>query len=87
MFSPRSLITLASVLPAALACLGYEGGLPKATDTKTLKEPMRIKAGQVFDAGWVKYDRGSGACEDGEGVELFTTYQGPVICVLTSRYH
>lgn len=67
MFSPGKLVALASALPAALACLGYEGGVPTATDSKTLSAPMRIKAGQVFDAGWVKYDRGSGACGDGEG--------------------
>ncbi|KAJ2989680.1 hypothetical protein NUW58_g3348 [Xylaria curta] len=67
MFAPSKLLTLAMAIPATLACLGYEGGLPKHTGTKSLKEPMRIKAGQSFDAGWVKYDRGSGACSGGEG--------------------
>lgn len=62
-----NLLGLVSAVPAALACLGYEGGLPKHTGTKTLSAPQRIPAGQVFDAGWVKYDRGSGACGDGEG--------------------
>lgn len=67
MFSPGKLVTLASALPVALACLGYEDGVPTPTSSKTLSAPMRITAGQVFDAGWVKYDRGSGACDDGEG--------------------
>jgi pectate lyase len=67
MFSLTKLLALATAIPATLACLGYEGGVPTPTGTKTLSAPMRIKAGQTFDAGWVKYDRGSGACNDGEG--------------------
>ncbi|RYP58034.1 hypothetical protein DL769_009148 [Monosporascus sp. CRB-8-3] len=67
MFFSANLVALASVVPAALACLGYEDGLPVPTDSKSLSAPYRIKAGQVFDAGWVKYDRGSGACGSGEG--------------------
>ncbi|KAK7749989.1 hypothetical protein SLS62_008098 [Diatrype stigma] len=69
MFSPGNLVVALTVsaLPAVLACLGYEGGLPTPTDSKSLSAPMRIAAGQVFDAGWVKYDRGSGACGEGEG--------------------
>ncbi|KAF5006936.1 hypothetical protein FDECE_6712 [Fusarium decemcellulare] len=63
------LFLTATLLPAALACLGYEGGVPKPTDTKSLSSPMKIPAGTVFDAGWVKYDRGSGACTGGEGGE------------------
>ncbi|KAI1358550.1 pectate lyase [Xylaria arbuscula] len=67
MFSPSKLLALTASIPAALACLGYEGGVPTPTGTKTLSSPYRISAGQTFDAGWVKYDRGSGACNDGEG--------------------
>ncbi|KAI0193713.1 putative pectate lyase F [Xylaria flabelliformis] len=67
MFSPSKLLALSAAIPAALACLGYEGGVPTPTGTKSLSSPMRIKAGQTFDAGWVKYDRGSGACNSGEG--------------------
>ncbi|KAF4973860.1 hypothetical protein FZEAL_9178 [Fusarium zealandicum] len=62
-----NLFLFASLLPAALACLGYEGGLPKPTSTKTNSKPIQIAAGAVFDAGWAKYDRGSGACNSGEG--------------------
>ncbi|CAH0050808.1 unnamed protein product [Clonostachys solani] len=55
------------LIPSALACLGWEGGLPTPTSSKSISAPIRIAAGQTFDAGWVKYDRGSGACKDGEG--------------------
>jgi hypothetical protein len=60
-------VVAAALIPAALACLGYEGGVPTPTDEKTISSPITIGAGETFDAGWVKYDRGSGACEDGEG--------------------
>lgn len=63
----RQLLLASTLLPATLACLGYEGGLPTPTDSKSLSAPQEIAAGEVFDAGWVKYDRGSGACTDGEG--------------------
>ncbi|KAL3467155.1 putative pectate lyase F [Aspergillus heterothallicus] len=64
-----SKIALASslILPTALACLGYEGGVPTPTAHYSNSSPIEIKAGEVFDAGWAKYDRGSGACTDGEG--------------------
>ncbi|CAG9949159.1 unnamed protein product [Clonostachys rosea f. rosea IK726] len=68
MYSPASFtIALAGLVPAVLACLGWEGGLPTPTSSKTISAPITIGAGETFDAGWVKYDRGSGACEDGEG--------------------
>ncbi len=70
MFVPSKLLALTASIPVALACLGYEGGVPTPTGTKSLTSPMRIKAGETFDAGWVKYDRGSGACDDGEGGKL-----------------
>lgn len=57
------------LIPSVLACLGWEGGLPTPTSSKSISAPIRIAAGQTFDAGWVKYDRGSGACKDGEGGE------------------
>ncbi|VUC31212.1 unnamed protein product [Clonostachys rosea] len=74
MFSPKVLCAIAA-LPAAMACLGYDGGLPKHTGTKTLSAPQYIGAGETFDAGWVKYDRGSGACkEQAEGGEADTVF-------------
>lgn len=58
-----------------MACLGYDGGIPAASGTKSLTEPQYIKAGQTFDAEWVKYDRGSGACGDqSEGGEADTVF-------------
>jgi hypothetical protein len=64
-----SILSLLSAVPAAMACLGYTGGLPKHSGTKTLSAPRYLKKGEVFDAGWVKYDRGiqcSGQSEGGE---------------------
>ncbi|KAL3421127.1 pectate lyase F [Phlyctema vagabunda] len=59
-----SLVGLVALLPSALACLGYTGGLPTPTSTKTNSKVIEIAAGAVFDGGWAKYDRGSGACND-----------------------
>lgn len=68
MFAFRTqLLALASALPAALACLGYEGGVPVATASHSNSAPITVKSGQVYDCGWARYDRGSGACKDGEG--------------------
>lgn len=67
--SIATLLAFAAAVPAALACLGYEGGIPKTSGSKSLSEPMYIGAGKTFDANWVKYDRGSGACASGEGGE------------------
>lgn len=60
-------LALVFALPAALACLGYEGGVPTATASHSISAPITVAAGQTFDCGWARYDRGSGACEDGEG--------------------
>lgn len=56
------LLFLSSLLPAALACLGYEGGVPKPTAQYSNSAVIEIAAGDTFDAGWAKYDRGPGAC-------------------------
>ena len=53
---------ISAFLPAALACNGYTGGLPKAVGTKTNSKVIEVAAGTVFDGQWYKYDRGSGAC-------------------------
>lgn len=49
-----SFITFLAALPATLACLAYDEGLPSHTDTKSLSEPQYIGEGEVFDAKWVK---------------------------------
>jgi hypothetical protein len=56
-----------ALVPSTLACLGYEGGVPKATDTHSNSNFIEVKAGQVYDGKWARYDRGSGACGSGEG--------------------
>lgn len=72
-----------AAVPATLACLGYDGGLPEATGQESLSEPRYIGAGEVFDAGWVKYDRGSGACngqsEGGEDDTVFVLEDGATL--------
>lgn len=64
MLSSSQLGLAAALLPAALACLGYEGGVPTPTDTISSSAVIEIAAGDTFDAGWAKYDRGSGACKE-----------------------
>ena len=59
-----SLALLIAGLPAALACLGHEGGIPTATDHISNGTVIEVGAGEVFDGGWAKYDRGSGACNN-----------------------
>lgn len=59
-----TLATLLAALPTALACLGYEGGLPKATSNKQISAPIYVKSGQVFDGGWAKYDRNPTSCRE-----------------------
>ncbi|KAH6892138.1 pectate lyase F [Thelonectria olida] len=60
-------LVAAALVPSTLACLGYEGGVPKATDTHSNSAYIEVKAGKVFDGKWARYDRGSGACGKGEG--------------------
>lgn len=75
MFTSAKLVALAAALPSAMACLAHDGGLPAASGSKSLTEPQYIEAGQTFDAEWVKYDRGSGACGgQGEGGEADTVF-------------
>lgn len=65
--SAHLLAALVSAVPLVSACLGYEGGVPTATASHSNSAPITVAAGQTFDCGWARYDRGSGACEDGEG--------------------
>lgn len=71
MYFPKAgVVALLAALPSTLACLGYEGGLPTPTSTKTNSKVIEVAAGATFDGGWAKYDRGSGACnEQAEGGE------------------
>lgn len=64
MISPVSLVGLVALLPSALACLGYTGGVPTAVGTKTNSKVITVAAGATYDGGWYRYDRGSGACND-----------------------
>lgn len=83
MYASAKLIALAAALPSVMACLGYDGGLPKHTGTKSLNAPMYIGAGKTFDAQWVKYDRGPGACggqtEGGEKDTVFVLENGATL--------
>lgn len=74
------LASLAALVPAALACNAYTGGLPTATSTKTNSKVIEVAAGTIFDGGWARYDRGSGACsEQAEGgkIAMFSFQQQP----------
>lgn len=65
---PSTILSYLAVIPAAMACLGYDKGLPKHTGTKSLSAPRYLKKGEVFDAKWVKYDRGQ-KCDSGKDYE------------------
>jgi hypothetical protein len=38
-------------------------GVPKAVGTKTNPKVIEVAAGKVYDGGWYRFDRGSGACK------------------------
>ncbi|KAK4665402.1 hypothetical protein QC763_401490 [Podospora pseudopauciseta] len=68
-------LTLLATAPTALACLGYTGGLPKATGNVALTAPIYVKAGQVYDGGWRKFDRNPSSCNgQSEGGEKDTAF-------------
>lgn len=57
-----------------MACNGYTGGVPKAVGTKTRDSVIEVKAGEVYDGKWYRFDRGSGACGgQNEGGECSTS--------------
>jgi hypothetical protein len=61
-------LALLAAAPTALACLGYEGGVPTPTENVPLSKPIYVKAGEVYDGGWRKFDRSPSTCNDqGEG--------------------
>lgn len=78
MLSSMKLGLLSALLPAALACLGYEGGVPTPTSTKSNSAVIEVAAGAVFDGGWARYDRGSGACSgQTEGGKFHASSRSP----------
>jgi len=56
---------------------------PTAPKTSSLSAPITVKAGQHFDGGYVRYDRGSGACsgqsEGGSSDAVFVLEKGASI--------
>lgn len=62
MLVAQNLLPILAALPTAFACLGYTGGVPKATGNVSKSSYIEIKAGEVYDGKWQKFDRGSGAC-------------------------
>ncbi|KAH6695765.1 pectin lyase fold/virulence factor [Plectosphaerella plurivora] len=80
MVSATSIVAFLAGAPAALACLGYEGGLPKHTGLVPLSEPIYVKNGEVYDGGWRKYDRNPSSCnsqqEGGEKDTAFVVERG-----------
>lgn len=80
-------------LPATLACNGHTGGLPTPTSTKTNSKVITVAAGQTFDCGWAKYDRGSGACkgqvEGGDADAVFLLKKGATLknCIIGKNQH
>ena len=61
------IFSLLAVLPAAMACLGYTGGVPKATGNVSYKSAYVVKKGQPFDGQWKRYDRGTKCTGQKEG--------------------
>lgn len=74
---------ITALLPTALACNGYTGGVPAAVGTKTNSKVIEIAAGQTFDGKWYRYDRGSGACsgqtEGGASDAVFLLKEGATL--------
>lgn len=63
-----AVLALLGALPVTFACEAHTGGVPVATSTKQLSEPIYVKAGEVYDGGWAKFDRSPSSCSDqGEG--------------------
>jgi hypothetical protein len=62
----KQIITLLAALPAAMACLGDDSGIPEATGTTSFDAPQRIGAGETFDGEMGRFDRGK-PCSSGEG--------------------
>ncbi|KAL5374016.1 hypothetical protein DPSP01_012250 [Paraphaeosphaeria sporulosa] len=77
-----TLAGLLALVPGALAYNAYTGGLPVPTSTKTNSKVIEVKAGQVFDSGWARYDRGTGACNnqvEGDADAVFLLRSGATL--------
>ncbi len=55
-------LAISSLAGLASACDAYTS-LPDNTGTVSNSAVIEIAAGETFDGGWKKYDRGSGACK------------------------
>lgn len=62
MFVSANLVALAALVPSTLACLAYQDGVPTANGAVSSTAVITVAAGETFDCGWQRYDRGSGAC-------------------------
>jgi hypothetical protein len=75
--------TIAALAAPALACNAYTGGVPTATDSVSNSAVIEVAAGQTFDGGWKRYDRGSGACsgqsEGGDADAVFLLREGATL--------
>ncbi|KAL1658301.1 polysaccharide lyase family 3 protein [Schizophyllum commune] len=59
-------------------CNAYEGGVPVPTSQISNSKVIEIAAGQTYDGGWAKYDRGSGAC-NGQSEGVFYLHEGATL--------
>jgi len=79
----RILAAATALLPVALGCNGYAGGVPKAVGTKTNSKVIEVAAGQTYDGQWYRFDRGSGACsgqsEGGAADAVFLLKEGATL--------
>lgn len=65
---PTILAAVEAFSPAAIACYGFNSGIPKAVATDTNRALDEIRVVQVCDGQWHRYASGSVACGgQGEG--------------------
>lgn len=71
--SAHLLLAVLATAPTSLACLGHEGGVPTPTENVAISEPIYVKAGEIYDGGWRKYDRNPSTCQDQSEGGMSTT--------------
>ena len=78
-------LALLAAAPTSLACEAYADGLPTATENVALSEPIYVKAGEVYDGGWRKFDRNPTSCNDQSegGTSISTSFTGCILEVWT----
>lgn len=59
----KILAALAVAFPAVFACEASDQ-IPEATDHFSNSEPIEVPAGEEYDGGMARYDRGPGACKE-----------------------